>query len=119
MKEKEQSSIEWLIQELDKVSRTSVAYWEEVKKAKELHKKEIIEAYERGILKGEHQWIKIKDREPDKGREVLVKGICIYDMGGKEKGIGLVKYNKKSKSYVKDTCGMDYYTKITEWCEVE
>ena len=64
-------------------------------------------------------WIKIEDREPKEGQLVLVKGICMYDMGSKRKGIGLVEYRKKSKSYVKDTCGMDYYTKITEWCEVE
>jgi len=38
---KEQSSIEWLIQELDKVSRTSVAYWEVVEQAKEIHKKRL------------------------------------------------------------------------------
>ena len=48
MKEKEQGSIDWLIQELDKVSRTSVAYWEVVDKAKELHKNEILDTYKDG-----------------------------------------------------------------------
>ena len=48
MKEKGQSSIDWLIEELTRFGFNFKLYKSEIEQAKQLHKKEIIEAYKDG-----------------------------------------------------------------------
>ena len=48
MKEKVQSSIDWLIEELTRFGFNFKLYKSEIEQAKQLHKKEIIEAYKDG-----------------------------------------------------------------------
>ena len=69
-------------------------------------------------------WIKIEDRQPKQGHEVLVKGTFL-DPQGKYLSTGFVRWND-SENLEEQHCVVDshymyptYCNNIIEWCEVE
>ena len=61
-------------------------------------------------------WIKIEDREPKEGQEVVVKGTYVIYGEKRPNSIGQILYNKDKKECI---CSDGEYIDITEWCEVE
>ena len=49
-----QTSIEWLIEQLDTINPTQIEYHQAIEQAKEIHKKEIIDSYNQGYREAEH-----------------------------------------------------------------
>lgn len=63
-------------------------------------------------------WIKIEDREPKEGQEVLVKGTYNSDFEEIENSMSFVLYQEIGYSPCSNW-NKDWYSNITEWCEVE